>query len=126
MLSCIESTCRHCEKKTNDLSTRSVIVGRVRFRQWRESLLLFSAVMLVMFGTTALGDDTQALQDTLASLCSLNKVGRFASCCEKYDVSSVTLASSTARNCYIDFLGSTHGSILTSLFVFPFPALTNY
>ena len=44
------------------------------------------------------GDDTQALRDTISSLCSLNKVGKFASCCGSYDNgASITLASSPAE-----------------------------
>ena len=64
------------------------------------------------------GDDTQALRHTISSLCSLNSVGKFASCCVSYDNgASLTLASSTARTCFIDGLSSTTGSVLTSLFV---------
>ena len=67
------------------------------------------------------GDDTQALRDTISSLCSLNSVGKFASCCVSYDNgASLTLASSTARSCFIYGLGSTTGSVLTSLFVICF------
>ena len=67
------------------------------------------------------GDDTQALRDTISSLCSLNSVDQFASCCVSYDNgASLTLASSTARECFITGLGSTTGSVLTSLFVICF------
>ena len=67
------------------------------------------------------GDDTQALRDTISSLCSLNKVGQFASCCGSYNNgASITLASSTARACFIYGLNSTTGSVLTSLFVICF------
>ena len=67
------------------------------------------------------GDDTQALRDTISSLCSLNSVGKFASCCVSYNNgASLTLASSTARACFIEGLGSTTGSFLTSLFVICF------
>ena len=67
------------------------------------------------------GDDTQALRDTISSLCSLNSVGKFASCCVSYDNgASLTLESSTARSCFIAGLGSTTGSVLTSLFVICF------
>ena len=63
------------------------------------------------------GDDTQALRHTISSLCSLNSVGQFASCCVNYDNgASLTLESSTARTCFISGLKSTTGSDLTSLF----------
>ena len=67
------------------------------------------------------GDDTQALRDTISSLCSLNSVGKFASCCVSYDNgASLTLASSAARTCFISGLGSTTEYVLTSLFVICF------
>ena len=67
------------------------------------------------------GDDTQALRDTISSLCSLNKVGQFASCCGSYDNgASITLENSPARARFIAGLGSTTGSVLTSLFVICF------
>ena len=82
-------------------------------------------VVMLAVGVNVLGDDTQALQDTLSSLCSLNKEGQFGSCCENYDISSVTLASSAARDCYISGLSYTSGSI-TSLFVFQLHFRTVY
>ena len=67
------------------------------------------------------GDDTQALRDTISSLCSLNSVGKFASCCVSYDNgASLTLESSTSSTCFIYGLTSTTGSVLTSLFVICF------
>ena len=67
------------------------------------------------------GDDTQALRDTISSLCSLNKVGQFASCCGSYDNgASITLEDSPARSCFILGLASSTGSVLTSLFVICF------
>ena len=71
---------------------------------------------LLVVSTCVLGDDTQALRDTLSSLCSLNKEGQFGSCCESYDISSVTFDSSPARDCFISSLYSKSGLIL-SLFV---------
>ena len=78
-------------------------------------VILFALMLTVV--VSVLGDDTQALRDTLSSLCSLNKEGKFGSCCESYDISSVTLASSAARNCFISSLYSTSESII-ELFVF--------
>ena len=75
-------------------------------------------VLMLAVVVSVLGDDTQALRDTLSSLCSLNKEGQFGSCCASYDISSVTLDYSAARNCFIYSLSSTSGSI-TVLFVFP-------
>ena len=80
---------------------------------------LFLVIVLMMIVVS--GDDTQALRDTISSLCSLNSVGQFASCCVSYDNgASLTLASSTARSCFIYYLGSMTGSVLTSLFVICF------
>ena len=67
------------------------------------------------------GNDTPALRDTISSLCSLNKVGQFASCCGSYrNGASITLASSPARNCFISGLKTAEGSVVTSLFVICF------
>ena len=67
------------------------------------------------------GDDTQALRHTISSLCSLNSVGKFASCCVSYDNgASLTLEESEGTKCFIYGLTSTTGSVLTSLFVICF------
>ena len=79
---------------------------------------LMMMTLMMMIVMNVIGDDTQALQDTLSSLCSLNKNGHFGSCCDNYDIGSVTLASSPARNCFISSLESVEGSILASLFEF--------
>ena len=88
------------------------------------SLMLSTPVIMgviVLMMIVVSGDDTQALRDTISSLCSLNKVGKFASCCGSYDNgASITLAYSTARSCFIYGLTSTTGSVLTSLFVICF------
>ena len=78
--------------------------------------VLFLVIVLMIIVVE--GDDTQALRHTISSLCSLNSVGLFHSCCVSYDNgASLTLASSTARACFIYSLTSTEGSVLTSLFV---------
>ena len=65
--------------------------------------------------------DTLALRHTISSLCSLNKVGQFASCCGNYENgASITLEDTPARSCFIDDLASTTGSVLTSLFAICF------
>ena len=78
--------------------------------------VLFLVIVLMMIVVS--GDDTQALRDTISSLCSLNSVGKFASCCVSYDNgASLTLEYSPARECFISSLASKIGSVLTSLFV---------
>ena len=78
--------------------------------------VLFLVIVLMMIVVE--GDDTQALRNTISSLCSLNSVGKFHDCCVSYDNGApITLASSTARSCFISGLTSTSGSVLTSLFV---------
>ena len=71
------------------------------------------------------GDDTQAFRVTISSLCSLNSVGQFASCCVSYDNgATVTLGDSTTSGVRCFFMYpvhfSTSGSDLTSLFVICF------
>jgi len=75
---------------------------------------------LILFTSTTLvsGDDTQALQNTLSSLCQLNKEGKFASCCSSYsNGTSVTLEPSDARDCFISSLWSPSGSTLIALLI---------
>ena len=82
-------------------------------------VIIVGVIVLMMIVVS--GDDTQALRDTISSLCSLNKVGKFASCCGSYDNgASITLEYSSARDCFISSLGSTTGSVLTGLFVICF------
>ena len=77
--------------------------------------------VIVLTMTVVSGDDTQALRDTISSLCSLNKVGKFASCCGSYDNgASITLENSTTWNCFIYGFVSTRWSVLTGLFVICF------
>ena len=83
------------------------------------TLMIMGVIVLMM--VVVEGDDTQALRDTISSLCSLNSVGKFASCCVSYDNGAfLTLESSTTRACFIYSLKSTTGSVLTSLFVICF------
>ena len=78
-------------------------------------------VIVLMMMIVVSGDDTQALRDTISSLCSLNKVGQFASCCANYsNGASITLEDSPVRKCFIYSLASTTGSVLTFLFVICF------
>ena len=83
------------------------------------TLMIMGVIVLMVI--VVCGDDTQALRDTISSLCSLNKVGKFASCCGKYDNgATITLEDTPARLCFISGLGSTTESVLTSLFVIYF------
>ena len=82
-------------------------------------LMIIEVVMLMMIAVE--GDDTQALRDTVSSLCSLNTVGQFASCCVSYDNGAfITLDDTPARSCFITRLTSTTGSILVEVFVICF------
>ena len=74
-------------------------------------------VIVLMMVIVVSADDTQALRDTVSSLCSLNKAGEFHSCCLNYDINSLSLASSSVRGCFISGLTISSGSVLTSLFV---------
>ena len=80
-------------------------------------ILMIVGVIALMMVIVVSADDTPALRDTVSSLCSLNKAGKFASCCLSYDINSLSLASSPARGCFIYDLSSSTGSVLTSLFV---------
>ena len=77
----------------------------------RTKVPVIMIVLMLAIVVSVLGDDTQVFRDTLSSLCSLNKEGQFGSCCANYDISSVTLDDSAARNCFIYSLSSTNGSI---------------
>ena len=82
-------------------------------------LMIMGVIVLIMI--VVCGDDTQALRDTISSLYSLNKVGKFASCCGSYDNgASITLEYSSVRLCFIYSLASTTGSVLTYLFAICF------
>ena len=84
------------------------------------SILMIMGVIVLMM-IAVFGDDTQALRDTISSLCSLNKVGQFASCCGSYNNgASITLEDSDDRDCFFFGLGSTTGSVLKYLFVICF------
>jgi len=76
------------------------------------TLIIIGVIMLMMI--VAEGNDTQALQHTISSLCELNSVGQFASCCVSYNNNaSITPADSPTRSCFISSLSSTTSSILT-------------
>ena len=109
------------------MSQRARISSFVRCESDLMSLVLF-AVVFVAVSTTFLrvsGDDTAALQNTLSSLCSVNSIGSFASCCKSRNISSVDIANYKTWDCFIYELGSTldNSRVITKLFVslsFPF------
>ena len=79
------------------------------------SLMLSTPVIMgviVLMMIVVSGDDTQALRNTISSLCSLNKVGQFASCCGSHNNgASITLENTPARSCFLNNLKSTTGSV---------------
>ena len=117
-----------CEQPSNDAEMRNkrnslkvVPLGEGKAKYFSIASSAKFALAMVALTTVVvgvLGDDTKAFQNTISRLCSLNTEGQFGSCCSEYDVSSVTLASSPARNCFVKYIGSSAGSILTSLFVY--------
>ena len=96
----------------------------LQHRTFYISIMLSTPVIvgvIVLMMIVVSGDDTQALRDTISSLCSLNKVGQFSSCCGSYDNgATITLKDTPAKSCFISGLGSTTGSVLSSLFVICF------
>ena len=54
---------------------------------------------------------TLSLRSTLSSLCESNKEGVFGSCCRTYDISSVSIEKSEARDCFVPSLVSTSDGI---------------
>ena len=104
------------EMKINKMKSKCFDYGRGKCLPFVTCTKTFIVMMTLMVtAECVLGDDTKALQNTLSSLCSLNKEGKFGSCCENYDISSVTLASSVARGCFIHEFSSTDSSIITFL-----------
>ena len=81
-----------------------------------KTILMIVGVIALTMMTVVEGDDTQALRHTLSSLCSLNNVGTFSSCCASYDINSITLDNKTTWSCFINSLSATE-SALTTLFV---------
>ena len=110
-------------------SSRSFFLFLLLFLTSTQNLLYLSVMLpilmivgvIVLMVVVVCGDDTQALRVTISSLCSLNKVGQFASCCGSYDNgATITLEDSPVRTCFIYSLASTTGSVLTGLFVICF------
>ena len=84
----------------------------------RNVLPVIFALSLICF---AFPDDTQALRNTLNSLCSLNRESEFSSCCSMYPPSTVSLTpeSEKQRRCYFAkvFLSPHDSLVVTGLFV---------
>ena len=82
------------------------------------SMLIVVGVIALMMTASVQGDDIQALRNTISSLCSLNSVGSFASCCTSYNNgATVTFDYSPARTCFTFLLYPGPGSVLASVFV---------
>ena len=112
--SCQDTGAVRNKRKTTNVAS---FVGHKHFPFITSSKVpVIMIVLMLAVVVSVLGDDTQALRDTLSSLCSLNKEGQFGSCCKKYDISSVTLYYSTARNCFISSIYSTYEGSITWLF----------
>ena len=83
----------------------------------RTSLLLVSLVFTSTF-LCVCGDDTQALRNTLSSLCSINSGGEFGSCCKTHNPGSVNIKEKNTWECFARDIGSSDDLNVTSLFVF--------
>ena len=87
----------------------------------RTSLLLVSLVLTSTF-LCVCGDDTQALRNTLSSLCSINSGGEFGSCCKTHDAGSVNIKDKNTWDCFARDIESSDDLNVISLFVlFSFP-----
>ena len=95
-------------------------ISSLRSTRFLNSMKLISLFVAVLMMVVVSGDDTQAFRNTISSLCSLNKVGPFASCCGSYDNgASLTLKNTPATSCFVSRLMVSGDSILTGLFAFP-------
>ena len=88
------------------------------FKKQLPFLSRIALIVLVVFCfvNIVIADDTPALQNTLQSLCSLNKLGSFSKCCSNNPISSVVLSDKNTWSCYLNQLGSS-GDSITNLFV---------
>ena len=74
-------------------------------------------VVFIMTSFVVCGDDTNAIRDTLSSLCSLNSVGKFASCCKEYPIGSISFSRRDSWSCYANDMRTNNGGDLLFLFV---------
>ena len=108
---CVESN------KTSGLSyeKKGVFVG-ARITHGIACVHLF--VVFIMTSFVVCGDDTNAIRDTLSSLCSLNNVGQFGSCCKEHPAGSILISKRDSWSCYANDMRTNDGGDLISLFVF--------
>ena len=109
---CVESN------KTNGLSyeKKEAFVG-TRITHGITCVHLF--VVFIMTSFVVCGDDTNAIRDTLSSLCSLNSVGQFGSCCKEYPTGSISFSKRDSWSCYANEMRTNDGGDLIFLFVLP-------
>ena len=88
-----------------------------RFFKMQFFVSFFIVVAVVGVILYCSGDDTQALQNTISSLCINNTRGRFASCCNAHSFKSIVLEERSTWNCFLRDLNFTKEKNLTFLFV---------
>ena len=76
------------------------------------ALILFSTLLC------ACGNDTQALRNTLSSLCKINTENEFGSCCKTHNTTFVDIKDKKTWDCFLRDIGSDANLNVTSLFVF--------
>ena len=74
-------------------------------------------VVFIMTSFVVCGDDTNAIRDTLSSLCSLNSVGQFGSCCQEHPTGSILFSRRDSWSCYANDMRTNNGGDLIFLFV---------
>ena len=74
-------------------------------------------VVFIMTSFVVCGDDTNAIRDTLSSLCSLNSVGQFGSCCQEHPTGSILFSRRDSWSCYANEMRTNNGGDLIFLFV---------
>ena len=86
------------------------------------SIPMIMGVIVLTAVVVVSGDDTQALRNTISSLCLSNHAWwSFCSCCGSYNNgASITLEDNSTWKCFISNLTSTADFALTSLFVICF------
>ena len=75
-------------------------------------------VVFIMTSFVVCGDDTNAIRDTLSSLCSLNSVGQFGSCCKEHPTGSISFSRRDSWSCYANDMKTNDEGDLSYLFVF--------
>ena len=81
-----------------------------------DSKIISFVMTLMLLVVNVHGDDTIALRNTISSLCSLNSVGTFASCCKERDLELLTLNNKTSWDCFVRDMEFDNQNNITSLF----------